>query len=148
MTRESTTSIPPAATPTARKRSVIRSPMSEKNIYISTKAPSRNREGMLRDIDTSLKMLKTDYVDILFTHNPVPLPGAGSEIYETLKEIQKSGKARFIGVSNHQIGIAEETIKCGLYDVLQFPFSYISDEREIMQSARAVQRNTMSVSSR
>ena len=51
-------------------------------------------------------------------------------------EAKKQGKIRFIGITNHRIDVAEEAVESGLYDTLQFPFNYLSTERE-----RAWQRN-------
>ena len=46
-------------------------------------------------------------------------------------EAKEQGKIRFIGITNHRMSIAEEAIESGLYDTLQFPFNYLSTEREI-----------------
>ena len=77
--------------------------------------------------------LKTDYVDIYQFHNPAvcPKPGDGSGLYEAMLEAKEQGKIRFIGITNHRMSIAEEAIESGLYDTLQFPFNYLSTEREI-----------------
>ena len=58
-------------------------------------------------------------------------PGDGSGLYEAMLEAKEQGKIRFIGITNHRMSIAEEAIESGLYDTLQFPFNYLSTEREI-----------------
>ena len=40
------------------------------------------------------------------------------------------GKIRFIGITNHRLAVAEEAVRSGLYDTLQFPFSYLASEKE------------------
>ena len=35
------------------------------------------------------------------------------------------------GITNHRLSVAKEAIESGLYETLQFPFSYISDEQEL-----------------
>ncbi len=104
-----------------------------KNLFIATKTPSTTVEGFWNDLATSLKMMKTDYIDIFQFHNPsfVPKPGDGTGLYEAMLEAQSQGKIRFIGISNHRLQVAEEAVLSGLYDTLQFPFSYLADDREI-----------------
>ena len=46
-------------------------------------------------------------------------------------EAKKQGKIRHIGITAHLIGVAEEIVESGLYETLQFPFSYLANEREI-----------------
>lgn len=35
------------------------------------------------------------------------------------------------GITNHRLSVAKEAIESGLYETLQFPFSYISGEQEL-----------------
>ena len=102
-------------------------------IFIATKTPSTTVEGFWNDLNTSLKLLKTDHVDILQFHNPafVPRPGDGTGLYEAMLEAKEQGLIRFIGFTNHRLHLAEEAVRSGLYDTLQFPFSYLASEKEI-----------------
>ena len=52
-------------------------------------------------------------------------------MYEAMVEAKKQGKIRHIGITAHLIGVAEDIVKSGLYETLQFPFSYLANEREI-----------------
>lgn len=101
-------------------------------VYIATKTPSTTVEGFWNDLNTSLKLLGTDYVDILQFHNPsfCPKPGDGSGLYEAMLEAKTQGKIHFIGITNHRLHVAKEAIESGLYDTLQFPFSYLAGEQE------------------
>ncbi|MBQ2327865.1 MAG: aldo/keto reductase [Oscillospiraceae bacterium] len=106
--------------------------MREK-VYIATKTQARNAEDFWKDLHTSLRMLKTDYVDLYQLHC-VPKcfrPGDGSGLYEAMLEAKAQGLIRHIGITAHLIGVAEEIVASGLYETLQFPFSYISSERDI-----------------
>ena len=101
-------------------------------IYISTKTMATTVEGFWKDLETSLKMMKTDYIDIYQFHNPdfCPKPGDGSMLYEAMLEAKKQGKIRYIGLTNHRLHIAKEAVESGLYDTLQFPFSYLASDKE------------------
>ena len=102
-------------------------------IYIATKTAAMNGEELKKDLETSLSLLKTDYIDIYQFHNPpfCPKPGDGTLLYEAMVEAKKEGKIRHIGITNHRLGVAKEAIESGLYETLQFPFSYISGEKEL-----------------
>ena len=94
------------------------------NIIIATKTPSTTTEGFWKDLETSLSLLKTDYIDIYQFHNPsfCPKPGDGTGLYEAMVEAKEQGKIRFIGITNHRLHVAKEAVESGLYDTLQFPF--------------------------
>ena len=51
-------------------------------------------------------------------------------MYECMLEAQAQGKIRHIGITTHKLGVAEEIVASGLYETLQYPFSYLSSERE------------------
>lgn len=101
-------------------------------IIISTKTMTTTVEGFWKQLNTSLSLLKTDYIDIYQFHNPsfCPKPGDGSGLYEAMLEAKEKGMIRYIGMTNHRLSVAEEAVKSGLYDTLQFPFSYLAGEKE------------------
>ena len=45
-------------------------------------------------------------------------------------EANDKGMIRHIGITNHRYTVAEEAVKSGLYETLQFPFSYLAGEKE------------------
>ena len=112
-------------------------------IYIATKTAAKNGEELKKDLETSLSLLKTDYIDIYQFHNPpfCPKPGDGTGLYEAMLEAKKEGKIRHIGITNHRLGVAKEAIESGLYETLQFPFSYISGEKEMELLAMCRERD-------
>lgn len=101
-------------------------------IFIATKTPSTTVEGFWNDLETSLRLLGTDYVDILQFHNPsfCPKPGDGSGLYEAMLKAREQGKIRFIGITNHRLHVAKDAILSGLYDTLQFPFCYLATDAD------------------
>ena len=102
-------------------------------VYIATKTAAQNAEEFWKDLHTSLNNLRTDYVDLYQFHNPsfCPKPGDGSGLYEAALEAREKGMIRHIGITNHRLKVAHEAIDSGLYETLQFPFSYISGEQEL-----------------
>lgn len=102
------------------------------NIIISTKTMSTTVEGFWEQLKTSLSKLQTDYIDIYQFHNPsfCPKPGDGTGLYEAMLEAKEQGLIRHIGITNHRLAVAEEAVRSGLYETLQFPFSYLANEKE------------------
>ncbi len=109
-----------------------------KNLFIATKTMAQTPEEMKRQLETSLKMLKTDYIDIYQFHcaGRCFAPGDGTGMYEQMEDFKRQGVIRHIGITAHKIGVAEECAASGLYETLQFPFSYLSSERELALSEK------------
>ena len=101
--------------------------------YIATKTAAQTEEKVLEDLETSLDLLKTDYVDIYQLHCAPRCfrPKDADGVYDAVLEAKKKGKIRHIGITAHLLNVAEEAIESGLYETLQLPFAYISSEKEI-----------------
>lgn len=114
-----------------------------KKIFIATKTAAQTPEGFWKDLETSLSLLKTDYVDIYQFHQASQCyrPGDGSGMYEAMLEAKKQGKIRHIGITAHKIKVAEEAVESGLYETLQFPLSYLSGERELALVEKCKEKN-------
>ena len=106
---------------------------TRERIVISTKTAAQDAAGMRRDLEESLRRLKTDYIDIYQFHNPAfcPKPGDGSGLYEEALKAKEEGKIRHIGITNHRLAVAKEAIDSGLYETLQFPFSYLASDKDL-----------------
>ena len=102
-------------------------------VFITSKTMATTPEKLEEDLATTLKNLRTDYVDIYQLHcvKQCYRPGDGTGMYEALLKAKEEGKIRHIGITAHLIGVAEEIVESGLYETLQFPFSYLSTDRDI-----------------
>ena len=103
-----------------------------REFFIATKTQAKTGEALKKDLAASLEKLKTDHIDVYQFHNPqfIPRPGDESGLYDAALEAKAQGKIRFIGISNHTFSRAKEAVESGLYDTLQYPFSYLSTEEE------------------
>ena len=117
------------------KLGVAFSGMREK-IFIATKTAATTPEAFWDDLETSLRMLETDYIDVYQFHNPKRcyLPADGTGMYECMAEAKRQGKIRHIGFTNHLLQNARTCIESGAYETLQFPFSYLSSEEDLSLS--------------
>jgi predicted aldo/keto reductase-like oxidoreductase len=108
------------------------SPVRNK-IVIATKTIRRDAKGFLKHLEKSLNDLNTDYIDLYQFHQV-----ASIEEWEKItkedgalsaaNKAKKDGKIKFLGVTSHNLQIANKLIKTGLFDTVQFPFNFIEQD--------------------
>lgn len=75
-------------------------------IFLTSKSASRDRGGALRDLETTLRNFRSDYVDLWQVHDLreqrewEQLTGPGGAL-EAFEQARQAGKARFIGITGH-----------------------------------------------
>ena len=107
-------------------------------IVLSTKSTAKDRDGVLAHIENSLKMMRTDHIDLFQFHQvaEVPDPEDPNGAYAGALEAKRRGWIDHIGVTSHRVNIAEDCIASGNFETLQFPFSYISSPRDLDLAAK------------
>ncbi|MGD0819418.1 MAG: aldo/keto reductase [Desulfomonilia bacterium] len=101
-------------------------------IILATKTIRRDAPGAVEQLENSLHMMKTDYIDIYQLHqiaqerdwDIVTGPGGAMEAVIKAKE---QGKIRYIGVTSHNLAMAVKLVKTGMFSTVQFPFNFIED---------------------
>lgn len=97
------------------------------------------RENIVAGVEQSLARMRTDYIDVLQFH-----AGPSQEVLEehgaveTLRELQREGKVRFIGMSSTLPNLADH-IEMGVFDAFQIPYSSLQRQHEavITEAAEA-----------
>ena len=112
-------------------------------VAIATKTQARTPEAFWEDLETSLRLLRTDHVDLYQFHcvDQCYKPGDGTGMYECMLKAKEQGKIAHIGVTAHKLQVAFECVESGLYETLQYPLSYLASERELELVALCEQRN-------
>ena len=108
---------------------------------IATKSMSRTKEAMARDIDISLKNLRTDYIDLYQIHNPslaeleqVLAPGGA---LEALMEAKAAGKIRHLGLTAHMAAVFERALELDWVETVMFPYNIVETQgEELMAKCR------------
>ena len=102
-------------------------------VILATKSGARDKKTCAEHIDTSLRRLQTDHIDLFQFHfvKEIPDPNDPDGAFAAALEAKAAGKLCHIGVTTHDISLAFELAKSGLFETLQFPFSYLSGEREL-----------------
>ena len=102
-------------------------------VILTTKAWGNTRELAEEQLETSLKRLRTDYLDLWQFHginsheeyNQIMGPGGA---YEAAQSALEDGRVRHIGFSSHHLQVAIDLVKTGHFETVQFPFNFISRE--------------------
>ncbi|MCR5302819.1 MAG: aldo/keto reductase [Lachnospiraceae bacterium] len=107
--------------------------IDRKDIIITTKTTAKTPDAFWSDLETSLKMLKSDYIDVYQFHlmGQCYRPGEENGMYECMLSAKQQGMIRHIGGTAHKLGVAKDIASSGLYETLQYPFSYLADDSEI-----------------
>lgn len=104
-------------------------------IFLATKSLAKTRRDMAREIDSSLKGLRTDSIDLYQVHNVRnkevldQVLGKGGAM-EALEEAKEKGKVRSIGVTGHNMEALARAVKTGRFEAAQIPFNAIETEWE------------------
>jgi hypothetical protein len=102
-------------------------------VILATKTTLRDAKGAMGHLENSLRMMKTDYIDVYQLHQIAQerdwelVTGPGGAM-EAVVRARQQGKIRHIGVTSHNLAMAVKLIKTGLFSTIQFPFNFIEDE--------------------
>lgn len=96
---------------------------------LATKSMARTREAMEKDIETSLKNLRTDHIDLYQVHNAPPaqmkiVTGEGGAL-EALLEAKAAGKIGHIGVTAHEVATFEMALDMDWVETIMFPYNFV-----------------------
>jgi len=101
--------------------------------YIATKSLERTRKGIRQELETSLRNLQVEAIDLYQIHDlrkPEDydmVMGPGGAL-EAVLDAKKEGKILHIGVSSHQPTLIEQAIKTGYFETVQIPYNIIDYE--------------------
>lgn len=101
---------------------------------LATKSMSRTKEAMAADIETSLKNLRTAYIDLYQVHNPnltqlEQVCGEGGAL-EALMEARAAGKIGHIGVTAHSAAVFEKALELDWVETVMFPYNIVESQGE------------------
>ncbi len=104
------------------------------DFVLATKSTARTKEAMAKDINISLKNLRTDYIDLYQIHNPSPsdlekLQAPGGAL-EALQEAKAAGKIGHIGITLHPVSIFEKAVDLPWVETIMFPYNIVETQGE------------------
>ncbi|MBQ8796995.1 MAG: aldo/keto reductase, partial [Oscillospiraceae bacterium] len=104
------------------------------DFVLATKSPALTKETMAKDIETSLKNLRTDYIDLYQIHNPsaeglekILAPGGA---LEALQEAKAAGKIGHIGITLHPVELFKQALDFEWAETIMFPYNLVETQAE------------------
>ena len=101
---------------------------------LATKSMARDKAGMAKDIDISLKNLRTDHIELYQCHNPslaqleqITAPGGA---LEALLEAKAAGKIGHIGLTAHSTEVFKKALELPWVETIMFPYNIVETQAE------------------
>ena len=99
-----------------------------KKVFLASKVDAKDKVGALGELDTSLKELNTDHLDVWHLHGKDSADAISDELLDAEITAKQQGKIRFIGVSTHNLpAIVDRVLEAKVVDVIQVQYSFASD---------------------
>ena len=99
------------------------------DFVLASKTYSRSKEAAAADIETSLKNLRTDYIDLYQIHNPSPAELeqvlAPDGALAALQEAKAQGKIGHIGITLHTVDLFEKAVDVDWAETIMFPYNIV-----------------------
>ena len=99
---------------------------------LATKGRGLTREAMEADVATSLRNLRTDYIDLYQFHNPsmenlekITAPGGA---LEALQAAKAAGTVRHIGLTAHSAEVFEKALTLDWVETVMFPYNIVENQ--------------------
>ncbi len=115
-----------------------------KDVVIASKTKSLTEAEIRKDLETSFKMLRTDYIDLYYLHSPPDSVQEMNELLDVFEALKSEGKIRAIGasikgadVTDHTVSLCRQYIASGRVDALQVVYSILRQKNKRMFSEAA-----------
>ena len=104
------------------------------HFVLATKSMARTKDAMAADIETSLKNLRTDYIDLYQVHNPnlaqlEQVCGPDGAL-QALLEAKEAGKIGHIGITAHSVEVFQRALDCNWVETVMFPYNIVETQGE------------------
>ncbi len=102
-------------------------------VVLASKSLKRDRPGLIGDLHQSLRLLRTDYLDLLQLHQVSQeadwqaITGPDGAL-EGAQWAKKAGKIRHLGVTSHNLEMAQKLVQTDLFSTIQFPLNFVEPE--------------------
>jgi uncharacterized protein len=118
-------------------------------LILSSKTLAPNKEGALAHLDTSLRELQTDHLDIWYLHSKSRPQDITDDLMEAQQIAKRQGKIRFAGVSLHggHREVIPVVIKSGHFDVLLVSYNFAMGQTidDLLEQARGAGIGTVAM---
>jgi uncharacterized protein len=102
---------------------------------LATKSMARDKTAMTKDIEISLKNLKTNYIDLYQLHNVKTIEELEKVLsdegaYQALLEAKVQGRIGHIGITSHSLDLLKIAIEMGKFETIMYPYNIVENQGE------------------
>jgi predicted aldo/keto reductase-like oxidoreductase len=131
---------------TSERRIGLALKQTDKKIILASKSHNKTAEAVRADLETSLKELQRDYIDLYQCHfvkdeaeyQKVISPGGA---LESLKKAQEENLIGHIGITSHSLDVLDRSLDDGLFDTIMACFSFLEPLAREKVIPRAKEKN-------
>jgi predicted aldo/keto reductase-like oxidoreductase len=131
---------------TSERRIGMALKQTDKKVILASKSHSRTSDAVRADLETSLKELQRDYIELYQCHfvkddadyQKAISPGGA---LETLKKAKEEGLIGHIGITSHSLDVLGRSIDDGLFDTLMTCFSFLEPQTRDRVIPKALEKN-------
>jgi len=132
---------------TSEKRIGLALQKTDKHVVLASKSPRKTSSGVQADIETSLKELNRDYIDIYQAHavrdeedykKIIGPQGA----FEGLMKSKEQGLIRHVGITSHSLDLLDRVLDDGLFETIMVCFSFLEPAAKEKIIPKAMEKNT------
>ena len=100
-------------------------------VILATKSGRRTGEEMEQELETSLRNLRTDWIDVYQLHNVssmdawerIKAPGGA---LEALYKAQEEGRIRHLGITSHDPAVLADIVREDIFETIMIPYNYLT----------------------
>ena len=104
-------------------------------VVLATKSGRRTGKEMLEELDTSLRSLRTDWIDVYQLHNVssedawnrIKAPGGA---LEAMYQARDEGKIVHLGITSHDPVVLADIVREGIFETIMIPYNYLTPKPE------------------
>jgi len=119
-------------------------------VILATKSGRRTGEEMEEELETSLRNLRTDWIDVYQLHNVssmdvwerIKAPGGA---LEALYKAQEEGRIRHLGITSHDPAVLADIVREDIFETIMIPYNYLTlkPEEELLPLCREMNVGTI-----
>lgn len=120
-------------------------------VYLASKARSRDKEGMFKEVHNTLENFQTDYMDLYQFHNISTMEELETIMrpdgaLSALKELKEKGIVKHIGITSHKLETLEKALEIRDFETIQYPYSVVEQQaKEVFRRAHEMGIGTIAM---
>jgi predicted aldo/keto reductase-like oxidoreductase len=130
---------------TSEKRIGLALKQTDRPVVLATKSKERTADGILSDVETSLKALQRDYIDLYQCHfvkeQEYPKIVSAGGALEGLQRAKEDGMIGHLGITAHSLDVLDRALEDELFDTIMVCYSFLEHEAEETLIPKALKKN-------